>query len=145
MSSYRKQHKLDGGSRPIVSNNNNFAKGAPGEPVLISLDDAETLFHEFGHALHYLSMNVTYSSLASTPRDFVEFPSQVHENWVLTEDVLDKYARHYKTNARMPKELIDKVLKARTFNQGFATVEYLAAALVDHSAPLSNACSTMHI
>ena len=131
MSSYRVQHKIDGGSRPIVSNNNNFTKGAAGEPVLISLDDAETLFHEFGHALHYLAMNITYPSLGTTPRDFVEFPSQVHENWVLTEEVLDKYARHYKTKKRMPKELIDKVLKARTFNQGFATVEYLAAALVD--------------
>ncbi len=131
MSSYRVQHKLDGGSRPIVSNNNNFTKSAAGEPVLISIDDAETLFHEFGHALHYLAMNVTYPSLGQTPRDFVEFPSQVHENWVLTEEVLDKYARHYKTKERMPKALIDKVLKARTFNQGFATVEYLAAALVD--------------
>jgi peptidyl-dipeptidase Dcp len=131
MSSYRDQHKLDGGQKPIVSNNNNFTKAAAGEPVLISLDDAETLFHEFGHALHYLSMNLTYPSLSTTPRDFVEFPSQVHENWVLTEEVLDKYARHHKNNERMPKALIDKVLKARTFNQGFATVEYLAAALVD--------------
>jgi len=131
MSSYRVQHKMGSGSRPIVSNNNNFTKGAAGEKVLISLDDARTLFHEFGHALHYLAMNVTYPSLSETPRDFVEFPSQVHENWVLTEEVLDKYARHYKTNERMPKELIDKVLKARTFNQGFATTEYLSAALVD--------------
>ncbi len=131
MSSYRRQHKLDGGSQPIVSNNNNFTKAAAGEPILISLDDARTLFHEFGHALHYLSMNVTYPSLSETPRDFVEFPSQVHENWVLTEEVLDKYARHYKTKERMPKALLDKVLAARTFNQGFATVEYLAAALVD--------------
>lgn len=131
MSSYRVQDKLDGVTNPIVSNNNNFTKGAEGEPVLISLDDAETLFHEFGHALHYLAMNVTYPSLSETPRDFVEFPSQVHENWVLTEEVLDKYARHYQTKERMPKALIDKVLKARTFNQGFATVEYLSAALVD--------------
>lgn len=131
MSSYREQDKLGAGHKPIVSNNNNFAKGAAGEPVLISLDDAETLFHEFGHALHHLAMNVTYPSLGDTPRDFVEFPSQVHENWVLTEEVLDKYARHYKTKERMPKALIDKVLKARTFNQGFATVEYLSAALVD--------------
>jgi peptidyl-dipeptidase Dcp len=131
MSSYRVQHTFDGGSRPLVSNNNNFTRGAAGEPVLISLDDARTLFHEFGHALHYLSMNVTYPSLSETPRDFVEFPSQVHENWVLTEEVLDKYARHYKTKKRMPKALIDKVMKARTFNQGFGTVEYLSAALVD--------------
>ena len=76
-----------------MSNNNYFTQAAAGEPILISLDDARTLFHEFGHALHYLSMNVTYPSLSETPRDFVEFPSQVHENWVLTEEVLDKYAR----------------------------------------------------
>jgi len=131
MSSYRVQHKMDGGSRPIVSNNNNFSKALAGEPVLISLDDASTLFHEFGHALHYLSMNVSYPSLVTTPRDFVELPSQVHENWLLTEEVLDKYARHHETKERMPKALIEKVLKARTFNQGFATVEYLSAALVD--------------
>lgn len=131
MSSFRVQHKVGKGAKPIVTNNNNFAKAKAGEPVLISLDDAETLFHEFGHALHYLSMNVPYASLSETPRDFVEFPSQVHENWVLTEEVLNKYARHYKTKERMPKALIEKVLKARTFNQGFATVEYLSAALVD--------------
>jgi peptidyl-dipeptidase Dcp len=119
------------GASPIVSNNNNFAKGKPGEPVLISLDDARTLFHEFGHALHGLAMNITYPSLAETPRDFVEFPSQVHENWLMTRDVLDRYARHYKTGQRMPAALIARVLKARTFNQGFATVEYLSAALLD--------------
>jgi peptidyl-dipeptidase Dcp len=131
MNTYRGQYNANGGSKPIVSNNNNFARGKEGEPVLISLDDARTLFHEFGHALHFLSMNVDYPGLTETPRDFVEFPSQVHENWVLTADVLDKYARHHKTNEPMPKALIDKVLKARTFNQGFATVEYLSAALVD--------------
>lgn len=130
-SNYRVQQKLDGKVHPIVSNNNNFAKGAPGEPVLISLDDAETLFHEFGHALHALTNDTTYPSLAGTPRDFVEFPSQVHENWVLTREVLDRFARHYKTGETMPQALIDKVRKASTFNQGFATVEYLAAAIVD--------------
>ncbi|MEQ9325289.1 MAG: M3 family metallopeptidase [Polyangiaceae bacterium] len=131
MNTYRSPYTFDGGQKPIVSNNNNFTKGKEGEPILISLDDARTLFHEFGHALHYLSMNVEYPSLTETPRDFVEFPSQVHENWVLTPEILDKYARHYKTKEPMPKELIDKIQKARTFNQGFGTVEYLAAALVD--------------
>lgn len=130
-STYRTQHKLDGKVYPVVSNNNNFAKAAPGKPTLISLDDAETLFHEFGHALHALTNDTTYPTLADTPRDFVEFPSQVHENWVLSRAVLDRFARHYKTGAPMPQALIDKVQRARTFNKGFATVEYLAAALVD--------------
>jgi len=129
---YQGQDKLGGRQvDAIVSNNNNFTKGAPGEPVLISLDDAETLFHEFGHALHALTNDTTYPSMGGTPRDFVEFPSQVHENWVLTPEVLDKYARHYKTGAAMPQELIDKMNKAKTFNQGFATVEYLGSAIVD--------------
>lgn len=130
-STYQSQDKLDGQTDAIVSNNNNFAKGGAGKPVLISLDDAETLFHEFGHALHALTNDTTYPTLGSTPRDFVEFPSQVHENWVLTREVLDKYARHYQTGKPMPQELIDKMRAAATFNQGFATVEYLAAALVD--------------
>lgn len=128
---YRGQQKFDGPISPIVSNNNNFTKAGAGKPVLISLDDAETLFHEFGHAIHALANSTTYPSLASTPWDFVEFPSQVHENWVLTRDVLDKYARHYQTKEAMPQALIDKMRAASTFNQGFATVEYLSAALVD--------------
>jgi peptidyl-dipeptidase Dcp len=135
---YREQRKLDGKVHAIVSNNNNFTKGAPGQPVLISLDDAETLFHEFGHALHALTNDTTYPYLGRTPRDFVEFPSQVHENWVLTRDVLDQFARHVKTGEKMPQALIDKMRAAATFNQGFATVEYLAAAIVDmklHSDP----------
>ena len=131
-STYRGQDKLGGRQRDaIVSNNNNFTKGAPGEPVLISLDDARTLFHEFGHALHALTNDTTYPSLSGTPRDFVEFPSQVHENWVLTPDILDTYARHYKTGAKMPQALIDKLKAAETFNQGFETVEYLGSAIVD--------------
>jgi peptidyl-dipeptidase Dcp len=131
-STYRGQDKLGGRQRDaIVSNNNNFTKGAPGEPVLISLDDARTLFHEFGHALHALTNDTTYPSLGGTPRDFVEFPSQVHENWVLTPDILDTYARHYKTGAKMPQALIDKLKAAETFNQGFETVEYLGSAIVD--------------
>jgi peptidyl-dipeptidase Dcp len=130
-STYRGQRRFDGPVTPISSNNNNFVKGAPGEPVLISLDDAETLFHEFGHALHSLLMDVTYPGLAGTPRDFVEFPSQVHENWVLTRELLDTYFRHYQTKAPMPQGLVDKVNNASKFNQGYATVEYLASAIVD--------------
>jgi peptidyl-dipeptidase Dcp len=137
-SGYRGQRTFDGPITPITSNNNNFVKGAPGEPVLISLDDSRTLFHEFGHALHGLLLDVTYPGLAGTPRDFVEFPSQVHENWVLTRDVLDRFARHYKTRDPMPQALVDKVKNAEKFNQGYATVEYLASAIVDmrlHTVP----------
>ncbi len=128
---YRGQRKFDGPVTAITSNNNNFVKGAPGEPVLISLDDTETLFHEFGHALHGLLNTGTYPGLAGTPRDFVEFPSQVHENWVLTRQVLDRFAKHYKTGEPMPQALVDKVRNASKFNQGYATVEYLASAIVD--------------
>jgi len=128
---YRSREKFKTVVTPLVSNNNNFVKGAPGEPVLISLDDAETLFHEFGHALHEFLSEVNYPSLGDTPRDFVEYPSQINEHWVLTREVLDKFARHYKTGAAMPQELIDKVQRSRKFNQGFATIEYLASAIVD--------------
>ena len=130
-SSYRPQHTFDGVITPIASNNNNFVKAAPGEATLISLDDAETLFHEFGHALHGLLQNIRYPGLATTPRDFVEFPSQVNENWVLTRDVLDRFATHYRTGQPMPQALVDKVERSRKFNQGYATVEYLAAAILD--------------
>ena len=116
---------------PLTSNNNNFVKAAPGQPVLISLDDAETLFHEFGHALHSLLSEVNYPGLATTPRDFVEYPSQVMEHWVLTRPILDRFARHYQTGQPMPQTLVDKVKAGEKFNQGYATVEYLAAALVD--------------
>jgi peptidyl-dipeptidase Dcp len=116
---------------PITSNNNNFVKGPPGEPVLISLDDAETLFHEFGHALHGLLSEVNYPGLAETPRDFVEYPSQVHEQWVLTRPVLDRFAKHYKTGEPMPQALVDKVDASSKFNQGYATVEYLSSAILD--------------
>ena len=128
---YRPQRGLDGPITYVGSNNNNFVKGAPGEPVLISLDDAETLFHEFGHAIHGMLQNVKYPGLAFTPRDYVEFPSQVHENWVLSREVLDKFARHYKTGEVMPQALVDKVKRAEKFNQGYITVEYLASAIVD--------------
>jgi peptidyl-dipeptidase Dcp len=137
-SSYRTQHRLDGGATAISSNNNNFVKGAPGEPVLISLDDATTLFHEFGHALHGLLQDITYPGLSATPRDFVEYPSQVNERWLLTREVLDKYARHYKTGEPLPQTLVEKVKQSEKFNQGYATVEYLAAAILDmelHTRP----------
>jgi peptidyl-dipeptidase Dcp len=117
--------------KPILSNNNNFVRGAAGEPVLISLDDAETLFHEFGHALHGLLSEVNYPGLDDTPRDFVEYPSQVHEMWVLTRPVLDKFARHYQTKEAMPQALVSKIEASRKFNQGYQTVEYLSAAIVD--------------
>ncbi len=116
---------------PITSNNNNFVPGAAGEPVLISLDDAQTMFHEFGHALHGLLSEVNYPGLAGTPRDYVEYPSQVHEHWVLTRPILDRFARHYQTNQPMPQELVDRINNASTFNQGYETVEYLSSALVD--------------
>jgi peptidyl-dipeptidase Dcp len=135
---YRGQRNLPPMQNVLSSNNNNFAKGAKGEPVLISLDDAETLFHEFGHAIHAMLQNVTYPGLAGTPRDFVEYPSQVNEHWLLTRDVLDKYARHYKTGQPMPQALLDKIKASETFNQGFATTEYLSSAIVDmklHTIP----------
>jgi peptidyl-dipeptidase Dcp len=116
---------------PITSNNNNFVRGAPGQPVLISLDDATTLFHEFGHAIHGLLERAHYPSLGNTPRDYVEFPSQVHEHWVLTRPILDRFARHYQTGAPMPQALVDRVHQSETFNQGYETVEYLASAIVD--------------
>src|SRR5688572_4635884 len=128
---YRSQQKLIGPITPIASNNNNFVKGVPGAPALISLDDAETLFHEFGHALHAIVQDITYPGLATTPRDFVEFPSQVNEHWVLTREILDRFARHYQTGQPMPQTLVDKVDRSRKFNQGYATVEYLAAAILD--------------
>jgi peptidyl-dipeptidase Dcp len=123
---------------PITSNNNNFVRGGPSDPILISLDDAETLFHEFGHALHGLLSEVNYPGLATTPRDFVEYPSQVHEMWVLTRPVLDKFAVHYKTGKPMPQGLVDKIEASSKFNQGYSTVEYLSAAIVDmelHTRP----------
>ena len=131
MTTYRSRSRLLGDDIVLASNNNNFTKPGPGEPVLISLDDAETLFHEFGHAIHYLLSNVHYPSLGGTPRDFVEYPSQVHENWVLTPEILNRFARHHRTNQPMPAALVERIQRARTFNQGFATVEYLSSALVD--------------
>jgi peptidyl-dipeptidase Dcp len=131
MTTYRSRAGLLGDDIVLASNNNNFTKGEAGKPVLISLDDAETLFHEFGHAIHYLLVNVRYPSLGGSQRDFVEYPSQVNENWLLTPEVLQRFAKHYQTGQPMPQALVDKIQKAQTFNQGFATVEYLGSALVD--------------
>jgi peptidyl-dipeptidase Dcp len=128
---YRSRSGLLGDDIVLGSNNNNFVKPGPGEPVLISLDDAETLFHEFGHAIHYFLNKTYYPSLGGSQRDFVEYPSQVNENWLLTPQVLQRFAKHYKTGQPMPQALVDKIQKAQTFNQGFATVEYLASAIVD--------------
>jgi peptidyl-dipeptidase Dcp len=133
MSEYRAQEKLDAKISPIVSNNTNFVKDESGKPLLISWDDAVTLFHEFGHALHGLNSDVVYPSLAGTNvvRDFVEFPSQLNENWLSTPEVLSRFAVHHETGRAIPPPLAAKIKKAGTFNQGFATVEYLASALVD--------------
>ncbi len=132
MNQYRSQAHL-GEITTIVSNNANFIKAKPGEPVLISWDDATTMFHEFGHALHGLSSNVTYPTLSGTnvATDYVEFPSQLLEHWVATPEVLNKFALNYKTGQPMPQALIDKIKKADTFNKGFDTVELLASALYD--------------
>ncbi len=121
------------GTHPVVYNVCNFTKPAPGQPALLRFDDVIAMFHEFGHALHHLSSNVKYPTLAGTnvPRDFVEFPSQFNENWASEPSVFAHYARHYQTGAAMPADLVEKVKRARTFNQGFATTEYLAAALLD--------------
>ena len=134
MNAYRKQERMDG--KPvttIVSNNSNFVKGKDGVPTLISWTDATTLFHEFGHALHGLSSNVTYPTLSGTSvvRDYVEFPSQVLENWLSTPQVLQRFAVHYQTGQPIPQALVDRIEKAATFNQGFETTEFLASALID--------------
>jgi peptidyl-dipeptidase Dcp len=133
MNAYRPQERFDGDVKTIVSNNSNFVKGKPGEPVLISWKDAETLFHEFGHALHGLSSNVNYPALAGTrvARDYVEFPSQLLEHWLSTPEILNRYALHYQTGKPIPQALVDKIKNADKFNQGFDTVEYLSSALID--------------
>jgi peptidyl-dipeptidase Dcp len=133
MNAYRTQERVNGQITTIVSNNANFVKGKPGEPLLISWDDATTMFHEFGHALHGLNSDVTYPSLSGTAvaRDYVEFPSQLMEHWLSTPEVLNKFAVHYQTGKPIPQELVDKIKRSATFNQGFITVEYLAAALLD--------------
>jgi peptidyl-dipeptidase Dcp len=133
MSALRWQSRSGGEALPIILNNSNFSKGAPGDPVLLSLDDVRTLFHEFGHGLHGLLSAVTYERLSGTRvlRDFVELPSQLFEHWALEPEVLARHARHFATGEPMPSGLIDRVLRARRFNQGFETVGYTASALVD--------------
>ena len=140
MTSLRDQEKLTGNIRPIVLNICNFSKPAAGEPALLSFDDARTLFHEFGHALHGMLSDVTYPLIAGTavPSDFVELPSQLYEHWLEVPEILQEYALHASTGEPMPKALLERLLATRTFNQGFATIEYTACALVDldlHSLP----------
>ncbi len=143
MTSLRDQEKLMGDIHPVILNVCNFSKPAAGEPALLSFEDARTLFHEFGHALHGLLSDVTYPLLAGTSvsNDFVELPSQLYEHWLEVPEILSKYARHCKTGEPMPKALLDRLLATRTFNQGFATVEYTSCALLDldiHALPDSN-------
>src|ERR1700720_1753954 len=140
MTTLRTQHKLDGDVRPLVINVANFAKAGDGEPTLLSFDDARTLFHEFGHALHALMSDVTFPMISGTrvATDFVELPSQLYEHWLEQPEVLRRFALHHQTGEPMPEDLLRRLLAARTFDQGFATVEYVASALVDlalHLAP----------
>jgi peptidyl-dipeptidase Dcp len=142
MTSLRDQQKLDGDVAPLVINVCNFAKGAEGEPSLLSPDDARTLFHEFGHGLHGMLSDVTYPSLSGTGvfTDFVELPSQLYEHWQEQPQVLQQFARHYQTGEPLPDDLLQRFLAARKFNQGFATVEFVASALIDlefHTQPAS--------
>jgi len=129
-----------GSELPIILNNNNFAKGAPGAPTLLGLDDVRTLFHEFGHGLHGLLSNVTYDRLSGTQvlRDFVELPSQLFEHWAQEREVLKRHAVHWQTGQAIPDDLIERIERARRFNQGYETVRYTASALVDmavHAMP----------
>jgi peptidyl-dipeptidase Dcp len=140
MTGLRRQHKLAGDTRPLVLNVMNFSKAGEGEATLLSFDDAKTLFHEFGHALHGLLSDVTYPSVSGTSvlRDFVELPSQLYEHWLEQPEVLREFAVHADTGQPMPEELVWKLVAARTFNQGYATIEYVASAMVDlalHSQP----------
>ncbi len=126
------------GTKPAITNNSNFTKPAPGEPALLSFDNVDTLFHEFGHALHGIFQNVRYPTLGNTPRDFVEFPSSFNEHWNLEPAVFANYARHHETGQPMPQALVEKIRKSNTFNQGYGTTEYLASALLDlawHTLP----------
>ncbi|MCW9016071.1 MAG: M3 family metallopeptidase, partial [Kangiellaceae bacterium] len=136
--SYRSHTTYDGKRNVLASNNSNFIKGNDGEPTLISWDDAETFFHEFGHALHSLSSRVAYPSLNGGVRDYTEFQSQLLERWLATDEVINRYLVHYKTGKPMPAELIAKIKKAATFNEGFKTTEYLASALVDMKLHTTN-------
>lgn len=131
------------GTRPVIYNVTNFTRPAPGQPALLTFDDVTTLFHEFGHALHGMLSNVHYPMLSGTnvPRDFVEFPSQFNEHWALDPQVFANYAKHHQTGAPMPPALVEKIKRARTFNQGFALTEYVEAALLDmawHTLPVGS-------
>ena len=130
-SSFRTHETFNGKKTVLSTNNSNFIKGAPGEPVLISWSDAQTYFHEFGHALHTLSSNAAYPTLNGGVRDYTEFQSQLLERWLFTDPVIDKYLVHHETGEPIPAALVAKIKKAATFNQGFQTTEYLASALVD--------------
>ena len=148
MTALREQEKLAGEVRPLIVDVCNFAKGAGGKPTLLSFDDARTLFHEFGHALHGLLSAVTYPKISGTnvATDFVELPSQLYEHWLEQPQVLRQFARHYQTGAAMPEDLLQRLIAARNFDQGFATVEYLASAIVDldfHSLATSDAIDPM--
>ncbi|MCP2027016.1 peptidyl-dipeptidase Dcp [Flavobacterium sp. HSC-32F16] len=146
MNSHRDQQKIKENVLPIVSNNCNFIKGNADEPVLISWDDATTLFHEFGHALHGLCSNVTYPSLSGTSvaRDYVEFPSQLLEHWLSTPEVLNKFALHYKTNQPLSQSLVERIAKAANFNEGFATVETISSSFVDMKLHLTTETVDSH-
>jgi len=128
---YRDHETFDGEQTVLCSNNSNFIQGEPGEPVLVSWSDAETFFHEFGHALHFLSSNVAYPTLGGGVRDYTEFQSQLLERWLLTDEVIDGFLVHQETGEPIPASLVEKIKAAATFNQGFATTEYLASALLD--------------
>lgn len=128
---YRSYTSYDGETNVLASNNSNFVKAAEGEPILVSWDDAETFFHEFGHALHFLSADVKYPTLNGGVRDYTEFQSQLLERWIYTDEVITNYLKHYKTDEPMPSELVAKIKNASKFNQGFATTEFLASAIMD--------------
>jgi len=133
MSALQSQHRLGAGAQAIIYNITNFARPGKGQPALLSLDDARTLFHEFGHALHGLLSDVTWPSVSGTSvaRDFVELPSQLYEHWLTVPEVMEKFARHYRTGEALPSGLLEKILESRTFNSGFETVQYTSSALID--------------
>ncbi|MBT8270454.1 MAG: M3 family metallopeptidase [Flavobacteriaceae bacterium] len=135
---YRTHTTFDGKETVLASNNSNFVKPAPGEAVLVSWDDATTFFHEFGHALHFFSSNVKYPTLNGGVRDYTEFQSQLLERWLSTDEVINQYLVHNETGEPIPAELVEKIKKAATFNQGFSTTEYLASALMDMKLHLAD-------
>jgi len=147
MTTIRDQEKLRGDIRPLVVNVMNFSKAAEGEPTLLSFDDARTLFHEFGHALHALLSDVTYPMISGTSvlTDWVELPSQLYEHWLERPEVLSRFAVHYQTGEPMPQDLLRRLIAARTFNQGFATVEYVSSALVDLDLHLQGGADNLDI